>query len=361
LSEVFQVNMHCRPNRGMLKKLSELSKKVKLQDMIERSDMVAVKTHMGEAGSTAFIPVMYVRTMVEEVKKANGRPFVTDSNTLYIGGRATAINHLRTAAANGFTMETVGAPIIIADGLKGHDFEEIEIEGELLQKVKIASAAYQADALVIMSHLTGHEFMGFGGAIKNVSMGLSSRGGKQQMHSDIKPVVNKERCIACGKCLEWCPAEAITLVGKGKETVAKIDRKKCIGCGECTIMCFEGAIQARLSGVLENAQRKCVEYVVGALKGKEGKCVFFNFLMNVTPDCDCWNYNDDRVVEDIGILASRDIVAIEQASLDLLNEKAGKDVFHEVYPVSDCQSQVDYAEKMGLGSKKYELISLDED
>jgi hypothetical protein len=142
LSEVFQVNMHCGPNRGMLKKLSELCEKVGLEEIIERSDMVAVKTHMGEAGSTAFVPVMYVRTIAEEVKKLGGRPFVTDSNTLYVGGRATAINHLRTAAGNGFTMETVGAPIIIADGLKGHDFEEIEIEGELLKSVKIASAAY---------------------------------------------------------------------------------------------------------------------------------------------------------------------------------------------------------------------------
>lgn len=360
MSEVYFVNTRSRPNRGMLQKLSELCEKVNLGQMINRSDMVAVKTHFGEAGSTAFVPAMYVRTMVEEVKKADGRPFATDSNTLYVGGRAQAINHLRTAANNGFTMETLGAPIIIADGLKGHDFEEIEVNGELLQKVKIASAAYQADVLIVISHLTGHEFLGFGGALKNVAMGLSSRGGKQQMHSDIKPVVNKERCIACEKCLEWCPAEAISMVGKGKEKVAKIDRSKCIGCGECTIMCFKGAIQARLMGVLENAQRKVVEYAMGVLKGKEDKVAFFSFLMNVTPDCDCWNYNDARVVEDIGILASRDIVAIEQASLDLLNEKAGKDVFHEIYPVVDCAKQVEYAEKMGLGSRKYELISLDE-
>lgn len=361
MSEVYFVNTHGRPNRGMLQKLTELCDKMNLGEMIDRSDMVAVKTHFGEAGCTAFIPVMYVRTVVEQVKKVDGRPFVTDSNTLYVGGRASAVNHLRTAANNGFTMETVGAPIIIADGLKGHDFQEIEIEGELLQKVKIASAAYQADALLVISHLTGHEFLGFGGAIKNVSMGLSSRGGKQQMHSDIKPVVNRERCTACAKCLDWCPAEAISLQGKGKEKFAKIDRSKCIGCGECTIMCFKGAIQARLSGVLENAQRKCVEYTMGVLKGKENKVAFFNFLMNVTPDCDCWNYNDARAVEDIGILASRDIVAIEQASLDLLNEKAGKDLFHDIYPVVDCAQQVEYAEKMGLGSREYELISLDDE
>ena len=361
MSEVYHVNMRARPNRGMLHKLAELAKKVGLNEVISERDQVAVKTHLGEAGSTAFVPVMYVRTMVEQVRKAGGRPFVSDSNTLYVGGRATAINHLRTAAANGFTMETLGAPVIIADGLKGHDFQDIEVEGELLKSVKIASAFYQADAYAVISHLTGHEFMGFGGAMKNVAMGMSSRGGKQQMHSDIKPAVNKERCIGCAQCLEWCPAEAISMVGKGKEKVAKIDRKKCIGCGECTIMCFKGAIQARLSGVLENAQRKVVEYCMGALKNKMDKVAFFNFLMNITPDCDCWNYNDARVVEDIGILASRDIVAIDQASLDLLNQKAGKDVFKEIYPVVDCYSQVEYAEKMGLGSRDYELISLDEE
>ncbi len=360
MSEVYFANMRCAPNRGMLVKLSELCRKVGLKDIIEERDFVAIKTSFSEPGGTAYIPVIYIRTMVEEVKKVGGRPFVSDTNTLYVGGRAHALRHLQTAAANGFTMETTGAPIIIADGLRGHDFVEVEIEGRLLKKVKIASAFYQSDAYVVMSHLTGHEFMGFGGALKNVGMGMGSRGGKQQMHSDIKPAVNPERCTACGKCIEWCPAGAISIVGKGKEKYAKIDRGLCIGCGECTVMCFKAAIQVRLTGVLENAQKKVVEYCMGALKGKENKVAFFNFLINVTPDCDCWNYNDARAVEDIGILASRDIVAIEQASLDLLNERAGKDLFRSIYPAVDCQKQVDYAAEMGLGSKEYELISIDE-
>jgi uncharacterized Fe-S center protein len=344
----------------MLHKLSELSSRVGLREVIQERDIVAVKTHFGEAGSTAFVPVMYVRTLVEEVKKAGGRPFVTDSNTLYVGGRATAINHLRTAAANGFTMETVGAPIIIADGLKGHDFVEVEIEGEILKKVKIASAFVQSDAYVVISHLTGHEFMGFGCAIKNVGMGMGSRGGKQQMHSDIKPAVNRDRCTGCGQCIKWCPAGAITLLEKEKKKVARIDRELCMGCGECTIMCFKGAIQARLTGVLENSQKKVVEYVMGALKEKENKVVYFNFLINITPDCDCWNYSDAPVTENIGILASRDIVAIDQASLDLLNERAGRDVYRELYPNVDYARQIEYAERMGLGTREYRLISIDD-
>ncbi len=360
MSEVYFANTRCRPNRGMLHKLSELSSRVGLREVIQERDIVAVKTHFGEAGSTAFVPVMYVRTLVEEVKKAGGRPFVTDSNTLYVGGRATAINHLRTAAANGFTMETVGAPIIIADGLKGHDFVEVEIEGEILKKVKIASAFVQSDAYVVISHLTGHEFMGFGCAIKNVGMGMGSRGGKQQMHSDIKPAVNRDRCTGCGQCIKWCPAGAITLLEKEKKKVARIDRELCMGCGECTIMCFKGAIQARLTGVLENSQKKVVEYVMGALKEKENKVVYFNFLINITPDCDCWNYSDAPVTENIGILASRDIVAIDQASLDLLNERAGRDVYRELYPNVDYARQIEYAERMGLGTREYRLISIDD-
>lgn len=360
MSEVFFANTRCRPHWGMVEKLGKLAERVGLSDVIERRDMVAIKTHFGEAGSTAFVPVMYLRRLVAAVKDLNGKPFVTDAGTLYVGSRSNAINHLLTAAAHGFTQETLGAPVIIADGLRGHDFVEVEVEGGQLGKVKIASAAVHADVLLAVSHMTGHELTGFGCAIKNVGMGLGSRGGKQQMHSDIKPEVNAERCTACAECLRWCPAGAISLEGKGKERKADIDHDKCIGCGECTVMCFEGAIAARLATSLDEAQRKIVEYASGAMKGKEGKCAFFNFLLRITPACDCWDFSDAQVVEDIGILASRDIVAVEQASLDLMNEKASRDVIGSIYNAMDWTEQLEYAEKMGLGSREYELVSIDE-
>jgi uncharacterized Fe-S center protein len=356
LSEVYFVDTRCKAHYGMLDKLGDLIERVGLPDIIERSDLVAIKTHFGERGSTAFVPVMYIRRLVEAIKEKRGKPFVTDAGTLYVGGRSNAVNHLLTAAANGFTLTSAGAPVIIADGIKGHDFVEVEVEGDELSKVKISSAAVHADALVIVSHLTGHELTGFGSAIKNVGMGFGSRGGKQQMHSDIKPEVNKERCTACAKCIRWCPADAITLVGEGKDKVAEIDHNKCIGCGECTVMCFEGAIAARLSSSLDLAQRKIVEYAMGVLKGKEEKCVFFNFLLHITPACDCWDFSDAPTIGDIGILASRDIVAIEQASLDLVNQKAGKDYFRDLYKAMDWTEQLAYAEKKGLGSREYELI-----
>jgi uncharacterized protein len=359
LSEVFYVNTRCKPHRGMVEKLAELAGRVGLAEVVERKDLVAIKTHFGEAGSTAFIPVMYLRRIASAVKESGGKPFVTDAGTLYVGSRSTAYNHLLTAAAHGFTQETLGAPVIIADGLKGHDFVEIEVKGRHLEKVKVASAAAHADALVVVSHLTGHELTGFGCAMKNVGMGLGSRGGKQQMHSDIKPEVNAGRCTACAECIRWCPAGAISLKGKGEERAAVIDHAKCIGCGECTVMCFEGAIAARLMSELDTAQRKIVEYTLGALKGKEKKSAFFNFLLRITPSCDCWDFSDAPVVEDIGIVASRDIVAIDQASLDLVNEAAGRDIFNEMYPAANWPAQLAYAEEMGLGSREYELVSLD--
>lgn len=359
MSEVFFVDTRCKPHRGMVEKFAELLERVGLADVIARRDMVAVKTHFGEAGGTAFVPVMYLRRAVSAVRDLGGKPFVTDAGTLYVGSRSNAVNHLLSAAAHGFTQETLGAPIIIADGLKGHDFVEVKISGKIFERVKVASAAVHADALVVISHLTGHELTGFGCAVKNVGMGFGSRGGKQQMHSDIKPTVKGERCKACGDCIRWCPAEAITLEGKGKGKIAVIDHEKCIGCGECTVMCFEGAIAARLATDLGIAQRKIVEYAAGVMAGKEGKCAFFNFLLRITPACDCWDFSDAPVVEDIGIVASRDIVAIDQASLDLVNRAAGRDLFNELYPDADWPSQLAYAEEMGLGSRGYELVTLD--
>ena len=359
MSEVYFTNMRCKPHRGMVQKFSELAEKAGLAEVVERRDMVAIKTHLGEAGSTAFVPVMYLRRIAADVRELRGKPFVTDSGTLYVGSRSNAINHLLTAASHGFTQESLGAPLIIADGLKGHDFVEIEVEGEILDKVKIASAAVHADALLVISHMTGHELTGFGCAIKNVGMGLGSRGGKQQMHSDIKPEVNTDRCTGCAECIRWCPAGAISLKGKGDERKAYIDHDKCIGCGECTVMCFEGAIAARFEVDLGRAHRKIVEYNMGALKGKKDKCIFFNFLINMSPACDCWDFSDAPMLESIGILASRDIVAIEQASLDLMNEKAGKDVIGGIYTAMDWTEQLAYAEKMGLGSRKYEIVSID--
>ncbi len=356
--EVYFADLKCRPHRGMPEKVAELAERVGIPEWVRPRDLVAVKVHFGELGNSAFVPPFFVRKIVEKIKGAGGKPFVTDAGTLYIGSRFTAYDHILTAAAHGFTLESLGAPVIIADGLTGHDFVEVEVDGEVLKRAKIASAAVHADGLVAVSHLTGHELTGFGAAIKNVGMGLGSRGGKQQMHSDIKPRVNEARCTGCGKCLRWCPTGAISLGDGDGNKKAVVDEASCLGCGECTVMCLEGAIAPRWAGDPRISQKKIAEYAAAVLRGKEDRCAFFNFLVQMTPACDCWDYSDEPFLPDIGVLASRDLVAVDQASADLVLERAGRDVFREMYPSIDWSEQLAHAERMGLGSRKYRMVEL---
>ncbi len=369
MSDVFFADMRASAHRGMPAKLGALFDQAGLGDIIHPGDLVAIKTHFGERGGSAFVPSFYLRTLVEKVKEAGGKPFLTDAGTLYVGSRANACDHIRTAAMHGFDLATVDAPIIIADGLVGGDFVEVEIAGRHFQKVKIASAAAYADALLAVSHLTGHEVSGFGAAMKNIGMGLGSRGGKQQMHSDMRPRVDDTRCNACARCLRWCPAEAISIRGEGKDKSASIDESVCIGCGECTAMCVEGAISIRWGSQPQTVQEKIAEYAAGVLKDKGGHAAFFNFLMHISPACDCWDFSDAPIVPDIGILCSRDIVAIDRASVDLVAQaapikdsragdmSAGQEKFSGLTPVA-WAPQLEHAEWLGLGNQKYTLIKI---
>jgi uncharacterized protein len=353
MAKVYMMDMRGKAQRGLVRKLSELFDAAGLPGIVAKKDLVAVKTHFGELGNTAFIPSFFIRQVVSDVKKAGGRPFLTDAGTLYVGSRGNAYEHLLTAEAHGFTLATTGAPVIIADGLVGHDFVEVEVGGKHVDKAKIASAAVHADAFIAVSHFTGHEISGFGCALKNVGMGLGSRGGKQQMHSGVKPNVKESECIGCAKCLRWCPVKAISL----KDEKAVIDQEACLGCGECTVMCLEGAIDIRWVTDLTVAQEKIAEYACAVLQGKEGKRGFINFLTNLTPACDCWDFSDAPFTPDIGMLASTDIVAIDQASIDLVN-RDGEDLIRKLYPSVDWAAQLAHAESLGLGSRAYELISI---
>ncbi len=354
-SKVYFADLTCKPHRGMLEKLGELFEQAGFGEIFGKKDLVAVKVHFGERGCTSFIPPIYARKVVQLIKEKGGRPFLTDAGTLYVGGRADAYEHILTAASHGYTLASVEAPVVIADGLIGHDFEEVEIEGKHFDKVKIAAAAVQADSLVALSHMTGHELTGFGAALKNVGMGLGSRGGKQQMHSDVKPQVKEEKCTGCARCLRWCSARAISLDRKRKK--AKIREDLCLGCGECTIMCLEGAISIRFMTDPAAAAEKIAEYAYGALKEKRGKMGFFNFLMDMSPSCDCWDYSGQPFAPDIGILASTDIVAIDQASVDLIN-RAGEDLIKKLYPYVSWEVPLRHAEKLGLGTRKYQLVEV---
>ncbi|MEL1134262.1 DUF362 domain-containing protein [Desulfitobacterium sp. THU1] len=365
ISDVYFTSMKVTQGQSLLVKLEKLISRSGMLKGIEKDDKVAIKLHFGERGNLAYVRPQFVRRVVDQVKKAGGRPFLTDANTLYVGSRSNAIDHLETAIENGFDYSVVGAPLVIADGLNGKDYVSIPVNLKHFKEVKIGSAAVHADALIAISHFKGHEATGFGGTLKNLGMGLGSRAGKQQQHSDILPQINPERCTACGRCRSWCPASAITV-----EEKANIDASLCIGCGECAVTCTFKAIAVNWKTTPDVIQEKIVEYTVGALKGKERKSGFITFVNNVSPLCDCVSWNDIPIVQDIGILASEDPVAIDQAAVDLVNQAHGnphsilgerhheQDKFRVIHPEVDWTVQLEYGERVGLGSRKYNLITL---
>ena len=353
---------------SLVKRAGELLDKAGLAQAVDEDDLVAVKLHFGEEGNTGFVQPVFLREVVARIKAKGGKPFLTDANTLYRGQRANSVDHLTCALHNGFSYATVDAPLVIADGLDGREAADVAIEGfKHFESVRIGSAALHADALVAVTHVKGHEATGFGGAIKNVGMGLGCRSAKQRMHADFTPDVVADKCTACNRCVKWCPVNAIVI---GPDRVAKVDYETCYGCGECVASCPYGAIAVCWKTTPEALQEKIVEHVAGALSGKQGKVIYLSFVTNVSPDCDCWNFSDAPVVADIGVLASTDIVAIDQAAYDLVvaasglpggrgeNMTSGADKFAQITGV-DGTIAMRYAEEMGLGSREYELRQLD--
>ncbi|MDP2234761.1 MAG: DUF362 domain-containing protein [Actinomycetota bacterium] len=335
---------------------------------IAQGDLVAVKLHFGEQGNTGFVQPIFLREVVARIRALGGRPFLTDANTLYRGQRFNAVDHIGCAVHNGFSYATVDAPVIIADGLDGREAVDVVIpNGRHFESVRIGSAAMHADAMVVVTHVKGHEATGFGGALKNVGMGLGCRSAKQRMHSDFTPEVTAEKCTACNRCVQWCPVNAITI---SPDRVAVVDYELCYGCGECVASCPDAAIATQWKTTPEAIQEKIVEHVAGAVAGKVGKVVYLSFVTNVSPDCDCWNFSDASVVPDIGVLASTDIVAIDQAAYDLVSGAvglagsrgesmaAGEDKFQAITGI-DGTVAMRYAQEMGLGRREYELRTAD--
>ena len=315
-------------------------------------NFAALKIHFGEENNRGYIRPEFVRPLVNKIKEIGAYPFLTDTNTIYIGKRADAYHHLLVAAEHGFSLENCGCPIIIADGLRGNAAVEVNINKKHFARVLIANSLYAADSLLVLTHFKGHEISGFGGAIKNIGMGAGTRAGKYAMHDKLHPNLNLEKCSGCGECIKWCSGRALTLVNK----VIHLNPEKCNGCGECILSCPQKVFVIPWDDSTKNVQEKMVEYAYGALQNKPA--FFINFLNHLTKFCDCYATKEPPLLADIGIVWGQDIVAVDRASIDLVNKKFGQDFARYNWPEIDWQVQLDYAQQLGLGSQEYQLIEL---
>lgn len=366
MSEVYFAGLRADgPSQNVPSKVRRLFERARLGSTFAEGDLVAIKTHFGEPGSTSFLRPQFVGAVVDMVRQGGGRPFLTDSNTLYLGGRSNAVDHLNAAVRHGYTYPVIDAPAIIADGLLGRDEVEVDVNLKHCRTVRFGTAAHQASSIMVVSHFKGHLMTGFGGALKNLGMGFGSRAGKLEMHKLAHPTVDQKACTGCGSCAESCPQSAI-----GVDEKASIHNEDCIGCGECWVACPSDAIGPQDPRSLIDIQERIVEYCYGILKDKKDKVGYVTFVVDVTPHCDCPGWSDLPVVPDIGILASLDPVAIDQAAADLVNNARGLEgtgLKHHHAPGEDkigamadvdWTAQLRYAEELGLGSRKYELIEL---
>lgn len=351
--------------------MERLVKRAGIANIDFKEQFVAIKIHFGEPGNLAYIRPNYAARMANIIRSLGGKPFLTDCNTLYSGRRANAVDHLQSAMENGFNPISAQCDVIIADGLKGTECREIEIDGEYCKVPKIGSAVADADIIISMNHFKGHEQAGFGGALKNLGMGAASVAGKMELHGNSQPRIDLEKCRGCNICVKHCRHQAIHLNENRK---AEIDYTKCVGCGQCVALCqYEGAVLGSWD-TSENLNCKIAEYTKAVLLDKPH--FHISFIMNVSPECDCWNHNDAAIVPDLGIAASFDPVALDKACADMvcnapllqtnncLSEKhphehlEGEDKFHMIHPDTNWQSGLIHAEKIGIGTQNYELITV---
>ncbi|MGB9927199.1 MAG: DUF362 domain-containing protein [Methanosarcina sp.] len=355
------------PQESTISKVQRLFEEAGFVELLGADDLTAIKIHFGEYGNDSYINPVFVRQVVDKIKSAGAKPFITDTNTLYSGSRHNAVDHLTTAIEHGFDYSVVRAPLIISDGLKSQNISEVEVGLKHFKSVKIGSDIAASDSMIVMSHFKAHIVAGFGGAVKNLAMGCAPAAGKKDQHFRTSPHVVEEKCIGCGKCVEICPVGASSLLGEA----SMIAREICISCGQCMEICPSEAIDIDWEHDIPEFLECVAEYAYGAVKGKENRVGYINFLVRITPDCDCVPWSDASIVPDIGILASKDPVALDQASYDLINRQKGlthsslyhnhepgADKFKGVWPKIDGTHQLEYAKEIGLGTREYELIEI---
>jgi len=366
-SDVFFMDMRTKIGVDIFTKLEKMMRRTDYSGFANKEgNAIAVKMHFGERGNLSHINPRYVRCFARNLKKKGKKPFLTDSSSVYAGSRGNATEHLETAYENGFLYSSVEMPIIIADGLRGDYSLTTEVNLKYFKTLELAKTVFEADRMLCLTHFKCHELTGFGGALKNIGMGLASKAGKLAMHSTECPVIGKT-CKGCELCFKYCPSGAISM---GCESIAVIDESICIGCGQCIISCPNKSINLKWNESADNVQRKICEYVYGALVKERLETYFVNFLLNITPGCDCFGHSDAPIVPDIGVLFSKDPVAIDQASADMVNasegittsilannaKAEGKDKSRGVHPQINWETQLDYAQSLGIGTRKYNLI-----
>lgn len=363
MSKVFYITSRTEDNKGLLDKFKELIRRVDIEWLKEK-ETICIKTHFGEDGNTAFISPLYIRKMVDYLKEKNAYPIIGDTNTLYSGRRKQGATHLELAIEHGFDYSVTQAPLVILDGLKSNYRRSVEINQKHFKEVILAGMLGDIDGMIVMSHFKGHMAVGFGGAVKNLSMGLATRKQKQLMHADVKPQYIEKKCIKCRICEKVCPVAAINW---GND-VFELDLDVCIGCAECITSCPTNALKILWNETPDNMSEKLAETALGVVEYLKRRFYYFNFLIDITPNCDCLPASDNAIVEDIGILASSDPVAIDRASFDLVKEarKTQNSViqgregepFGTLFEDVDPLKQLVYGDKIGLGSIDYELVQV---
>ena len=349
----------------------------KLMDMagVGQIDMdgkfVAIKMHFGELGNLSFLRPNYARAVVDLVKDLGGKPYLTDCNTMYPGSRKNALEHLECAWQNGFTPLTVGCPILIGDGLKGTDDIAVPVNGgEYIKEAYIGRAIMDADVFISLTHFKGHEMTGFGGAIKNIGMGCGSRAGKKDQHSNGKPTIISALCRGCKRCQRECANNGLEFDPATKKMHVNMDN--CVGCGRCLGACNFDAIDFVQNNAPDDLNRRMVEYAKAVVDGRPNFHV--SLVCDISPNCDCHSENDAPILPNIGMFASFDPIALDQACADaclkaepIANSQLGdnmrkpnffdfRDHFKNTKPEIEWKSCLEHGEKIGLGTRDYELI-----
>ena len=358
---------------GIPTKLKKLIKAAGIGNIEMDGRFVAVKMHFGELGNVSFLRPNFAKVVVDVVKELGGKPFLTDCNTMYPGFRKNALEHLYCAWENGFNPLSTGCPIIIADGLKGTDDIEVPVRGgEYVKNAKIGRAIMDADIFISLTHFKGHELTGFGGTIKNIGMGCGSRAGKTEQHSSGKPLIDSGLCRGCHRCQRECANGGLEFDSQSRKMT--VNYGNCVGCGRCLGACNFDAIQFSQENAPQLLNRRMAEYAKAVVDGRPQ--FHISLIVDVSPNCDCHSENDAPILPDIGMFASFDPVALDQACVDacmacdpMPNSQLSDNIHSEGFvdhhdhfrnsrPETEWQSCLEHSEKIGLGSRSYELIKI---